>query len=69
MYTRKEHYLTLNEYDLVERTYDCKTEYADGEIWVTSDISIKHNQITVSILPKFLNYLEDRICKFSISWA
>ena len=32
--TQKDNYISPDEYEVLQSKYDCKTEYADGEIWV-----------------------------------
>jgi|BioPla2DNA2_1021312.scaffolds.fasta_scaffold00722_14 hypothetical protein len=34
--TQKDNYISPDEYEVLQSKYDCKTEYADGEIWVSS---------------------------------
>lgn len=63
MNTNKECFITSEEYELLQPNYDCKTEYADGEIWLSSNSSDKHNDIIVNISSEIRNYLKGSKCK------
>ena len=59
----KKDYISPDEYEVLQNTYDCKTEYADGEIWLSSNASDKHNSIIVNISTYINLYLKGSECK------
>lgn len=56
-------YITPSEYEKLQDTYNCKTEYANGEIWFHSNASDKHNDIIVNLSTYINLYLKGSPCK------
>ena len=63
MNINKDHYITPDEYDKLQPTYNCKTEYVNGEILLSSNAPDKHNDIIVNISSEIRNYLKGSECK------
>lgn len=59
----KNNYITPEEYDKLQLSYDCTTEYFDGEIWLNSNASDKHNDIIINIASEVRAYLKNSQCK------
>ena len=49
MNTNKNIYITPEEYEKMQSTFNCKTEYDNGRIIMHSDTSIRHNDIVLNI--------------------
>lgn len=64
MNTQKDHYVTPDEYELLQDTFDCKTEYSNGEIIVHSNTDAKHNRIILNISFFLTKYFKGSQCSF-----
>ncbi|MEG0238493.1 MAG: Uma2 family endonuclease [Clostridium sp.] len=65
MNTNKAIHITSDEYEILQETFDCKTEYDNGKIIMHSDTSIKHNDIVLNIAFALKKYLKGGKCKVS----
>lgn len=63
MNVQKDYFITPDEYELLEPTYDCKTEYTNGETLLSSNASDKHGDIIVNLSSEIRNHLKDSQCK------
>jgi Uma2 family endonuclease len=54
---------TPEEYLLIERGADFKSEYLDGEIFAMSGATLPHNQIALNVSTEFANQLADKTCQ------
>lgn len=63
--TNKEINITSDEYETLQGTFDCKTEYDNGKIIMHLDTSIKHNDIVLNIAFALKKYLKGGKCKVS----
>lgn len=55
MNPKVDHYVTPEEYDLLQPSYDCRTEYCNGEIVMVSHTSTYHNEVVGNIHLKMVN--------------
>lgn len=65
MNTNKDIYITSEEYEKLQSTFNCKTEYDNGQIIMHSDTSIKHNDIVLNIAFALKQFLKGGKCKVS----
>ena len=65
MNSNKNIYITPEEYEKMQSTFNCKTEYDNGRIIMHSDTSIRHNDIVLNIAFALKKYLKGRKCKVS----
>lgn len=65
MNTNKDIYVTTDEYEKIQSTFSCKTEYDNGKIIMHSDTSSKHNDIVLNIAFGLKKYLKGGKCKVS----
>lgn len=65
MKTNEELYITSEEYEKLQQTFNCKTEYDNGKIIMHSDTSIKHNDIVLNIAFSLKKFLKGGKCKVS----
>ena len=63
MSTKKKHRYTRAEYLELERAAEFKSEYINGEIFLMSGASRRHNVVTVNILRLLATHLLDRPCE------
>ncbi|MCK5719420.1 MAG: Uma2 family endonuclease [Thiomargarita sp.] len=56
-------YITPEEYLILERDAEYKSEYIDGEIFAMSGASIAHNQITANVLAEIHTQFKKRPCR------
>ena len=66
MNTNKDVYITAEEYEKIQGTFNCKTEYDNGKIIMHSDTSIKHNDIVLNIAFALKKYFKGGKCKVNI---
>ncbi|MDR3594797.1 Uma2 family endonuclease [Clostridium sp.] len=65
MNSNKEIYITSDEYEKLQGSFKCKTEYDNGKIIMHSDTSIKHNDIVLNIAFALKKYFKGGKCKVS----
>lgn len=65
MNTNKDIYISPEEYEKLQSTFNFKTEYDNGKIIMHSDISIKHNDIVLNIAFALKHFLKGGKCKVS----
>ncbi|MDR3596618.1 Uma2 family endonuclease [Clostridium sp.] len=65
MNSYKDIYITSDEYEKLQGTFKCKTEYDNGKIIMHSDTSIKHNDIVLNIAFALKQYFKGGKCKVS----
>lgn len=58
-----EKFLTPDEFDRIQNSYECKVEYYNGEVWMTSNSSDRHNDIVINIASEIRSYLKGSKCK------
>lgn len=64
MNTNKEtKYVTSEEFDKIQETYEGKTEYVNGSVVLTSDVSDKHNLITLRIAAALMQFFSGKGCR------
>ena len=63
MSTQLKTYLTPQEYLVVEREADIKSEYFNGEMYAMSGASRKHNLIVTNIVAELLQQMKGRACE------
>ncbi|HCW04468.1 MAG TPA: hypothetical protein DGK91_08045 [Clostridium sp.] len=51
--TQKDNYISPDEYEVLQSKYDCKTEYADGEIWVSSSTASRDRVFKFNIYREY----------------
>ena len=61
-YTKKNHY-TLEEFEKMQNSNDCKIEYLNGEIILHPKTSVRHNKIVLNIATCLKNYFKQSKCK------
>ena len=57
------HNYTLEEFEKIQNTNDCKVEYFNGEIVLHSKTSVRHNEIVLNIATCLKNYFRQSKCK------
>lgn len=58
----KDNYISPEEYEKIQDTFDCKTEYSNGEIIMHSNTGVKHNKIVTKISFYLMKYLDGSQC-------
>ena len=58
----KNTYITPDEYERLQDTFECKTEYSNGTIIMHSNTGIRHNKIVTKIARKLGNFFEGSKC-------
>lgn len=64
--TEKDKYISPEEFEIIQESYDCKVEYNDGHIIMHSDTSDYHNEIVGNIAAYLKLYLKGSKCKVRI---
>ena len=62
MNTDKKSYITPEEYEKLQETFDCKTEYSNGEIIMHSNTSIVHNKIIHLLAAELVYFFKGSKC-------
>jgi Uma2 family endonuclease len=57
------HCYTLDEFEKIQSSTDCKVEYFNGEVVLHSKTSVRHNEIVVNIATSLKNYFKQSKCK------
>lgn len=66
MENKIKNFVTPGEYEQLQNTFNCKTEYNAGEIIMHSDTSIKHNEIVVNIAAYLKLFFKGSKCKVRV---
>lgn len=62
MNTKPDNFITPEEYENLQGTFDCKTEYSNGEIIMYSNTSIAHNKIIQLLAADLVHFFKGSKC-------
>lgn len=54
----EKNYYTLDEFEKIQTSNDCKAEYFNGEIVLYSKTTVRHNEIVLNIATCLKNYFK-----------
>lgn len=62
MNTKTNNFITPEEYEKLQDTFDCKTEYNNGTIIMHSNTSMRHNEIIQMLSAELVHFFKDTKC-------
>ena len=62
MNTKTDNFITPEEYENLQDTFDCKTEYSNGTIIMHSNTSIRHNEIIQMLSAELVHFFKGTKC-------